>query len=157
VPTYNIRWTKAVSEQWEYSKIEERMNRTQRQNHKYENIGLVFNVQKFSIHDGKGIRTLIFLKGCPLRCGWCSNPEGQSYSPELAYNPEKCIGISECGRCIQVCKEGAIEKNIDGKILVDRKLWAISGFVKGYNALKYIILLVLAPFTLRKSSIRICA
>lgn len=122
MPTYNIRWTKAVSEQWEYSKIEGRMNRTQRQNHKDENIGLVFNVQKFSLHDGRGIRTLIFLKGCPLRCGWCSNPEGQSYSPEFAYNPEKCIGISECGRCIQVCKEGAVKENNDGKILINRKL-----------------------------------
>ena len=49
--------------------------------------GIVFNVQKFSVHDGKGIRTLVFLKGCPLRCRWCSNPESQSLKPEHAFNP----------------------------------------------------------------------
>jgi len=70
--------------------------------------GLIFNIQKFSLHDGSGIRTLIFLKGCPLACEWCANPEGQSYEPELAYRPEKCIGTSECDRCREVCEVGAI-------------------------------------------------
>ena len=49
---------------------------------------MVFNIQKFSLHDGSGIRTLIFLKGCPLSCHWCANPEGQAFGPELAYRPD---------------------------------------------------------------------
>ena len=52
--------------------------------------GIVFNVQKFSVHDGEGIRTLVFLKGCPLHCPWCSNPESQRREPERAYNPTRC-------------------------------------------------------------------
>jgi formate C-acetyltransferase len=74
-----------------------------------ENLGLVFNIQKFSLHDGTGIRTLVFLKGCPLACKWCSNPEGRAYSPELAYNAGKCIGVGECDRCKPVCKRLSIE------------------------------------------------
>lgn len=84
--------------------------------------GLVFNIQKFSLHDGEGIRTLIFLKGCPLTCRWCSNPEGQSFSPELAYNIEKCIGLSECDRCIGACGRNAVSPGEDGRIRIDRKL-----------------------------------
>ena len=64
--------------------------------------GLVFNIQRFSLHDGPGIRTAVFMKGCPLRCKWCHNPEGLRSSPELEYNPAKCIG---CGRC-SVCPKG---------------------------------------------------
>jgi pyruvate formate lyase activating enzyme len=71
-------------------------------------MGLVFNIQKFSLHDGSGIRTLVFLKGCPLACKWCANPEGQSYEPELAYRPEKCIGTAECDQCREICEVGAI-------------------------------------------------
>lgn len=70
--------------------------------------GRVFDIQRFSIHDGPGIRTTIFLKGCPLRCLWCHNPEGISPKPALSYLPEKCIG---CGECFPVCKEGALEKS----------------------------------------------
>jgi pyruvate formate lyase activating enzyme len=84
--------------------------------------GLVFNIQKFSLHDGSGIRTLVFLKGCPLRCRWCANPEGQATHPELAFNSDRCIGTTECGRCIEVCGEGAIEPSGDGKVRVDRAL-----------------------------------
>ena len=83
--------------------------------------GLVFNIQKFSVHDGEGIRTLVFLKGCPLSCEWCSNPEGQSYSQELAYNADKCIGVSECDFCRRVCEAGAIRVRDDGKVEIDRK------------------------------------
>ena len=84
--------------------------------------GLVFNIQKFSLHDGAGIRTLIFLKGCPLKCGWCANPEGQSRRPELAFNLERCIGVDECGLCLRACcGPEAITPSADGKIAIDRK------------------------------------
>lgn len=67
--------------------------------------GLVFNVQKYSVHDGPGIRTTVFLKGCPLRCKWCHNPEGLSSEPELVTFQSRCLG---CGICVQVCPKGAI-------------------------------------------------
>ena len=69
--------------------------------------GCVFNIQRYSVHDGPGIRTIVFLKGCPLRCKWCSNPESQSLALQVAYNSEKCIG-GECLLCQRVCKERAI-------------------------------------------------
>ena len=84
--------------------------------------GFVFNIQKFSLHDGQGIRTLVFLKGCPLRCKWCSNPESQSSTPELAYNANKCIGLEACGWCLQACEKAAIIRYGDDKIEVDRSL-----------------------------------
>jgi len=68
--------------------------------------GVVFNIQRYSIHDGPGIRTTVFMKGCPLRCLWCQNPESQVMQPEIFLNSEKCTG---CGRCVQVCPEEAIE------------------------------------------------
>lgn len=70
--------------------------------------GIVFNIQKFSVHDGVGIRTLVFLKGCPLRCRWCSNPESQNLKPEHAFNPTRCLTAKVCGRCLQACKTGAL-------------------------------------------------
>ena len=81
--------------------------------------GLVFNIQKFSLHDGPGIRTIVFLKGCPLACAWCSNPEGQSTSAELIYSSDHCIGTDECDRCIAVCLEQAIRRDDDGKVRID--------------------------------------
>ena len=83
--------------------------------------GRVFNIQRFSLHDGSGIRTLVFLKGCPLACKWCANPEGQSFGPELAYSPDKCIGTAECNRCMEVCDVGAIGRREDGKVEIDRE------------------------------------
>jgi pyruvate formate lyase activating enzyme len=83
---------------------------------------LIFNIQKFSLHDGSGIRTLVFLKGCPLSCRWCSNPEGQASRPQLAFNPDRCIGTGECTRCIEKCAQDSIDRSEDGKVRVDRRL-----------------------------------
>lgn len=63
--------------------------------------GLVLNIQHFCTHDGPGIRTTVFLKGCSLRCKWCSNPESIHPKPELAYDMKKCIGKKECGFCLK--------------------------------------------------------
>ncbi|MGA2079694.1 MAG: 4Fe-4S binding protein [Holophaga sp.] len=68
-------------------------------------MGIVFNIQKCSIHDGPGIRTLVFLKGCPLKCTWCSNPESQGTTPEIASFHKRCIG---CRACQKNCPERAI-------------------------------------------------
>ena len=68
--------------------------------------GQIFNIQHYSIHDGPGIRTNVFLKGCFLRCIWCQNPESQSLKPELLYFREKCTG---CGKCVAVCPANAIQ------------------------------------------------
>ena len=65
--------------------------------------GRVFNVQRFSLHDGPGIRTTVFLKGCPLRCAWCHNPEGIAADPEVLVTANRCI---ECGACVDVCPVG---------------------------------------------------
>lgn len=66
--------------------------------------GIITEIQRGSIHDGPGFRTVVFLKGCPLRCYWCHNPETISPRPELLFEPEKCIG---CGGCFAVCPAGA--------------------------------------------------
>ena len=67
--------------------------------------GWVYDIQRFSLHDGPGIRTTVFLKGCFLRCAWCHNPESQFSLPEVAEFKDRCIG---CGQCIEVCPEKAI-------------------------------------------------
>ena len=67
--------------------------------------GIVFNIQRFSIHDGPGIRTIVFIKGCPLRCLWCSNPESQDPRPVLMFSQKKCIS---CGLCEKACPLHAI-------------------------------------------------
>ncbi|MBQ7337212.1 MAG: glycyl-radical enzyme activating protein [Clostridia bacterium] len=79
-------------------------------------IGTIFNIQKFSINDGPGIRTTVFLKGCPLHCLWCHNPESHRIEPELFYNENKCVGCRECARA---CPYGC-HTFPDGKHCFDR-------------------------------------
>lgn len=64
----------------------------------------IFEIKRFAVHDGDGIRTTVFFKGCPLKCVWCHNPEGIDFRPQLAYYENKCIG---CGECVGVCPENA--------------------------------------------------
>lgn len=73
-----------------------------------ENRGNVFNIQRFTIHDGPGVRTEFFLKGCPLRCKWCSNPESQNVKTEVGVYRKKCVGLKNCGACGEVCPAGAL-------------------------------------------------
>ena len=70
--------------------------------------GMIFNTQKYSIYDGPGIRTTVFLKGCPLSCSWCHNPESQSFQKELVRFGSRCIG---CGECVRSCKAGALKSS----------------------------------------------
>lgn len=77
---------------------------------------MIFDIQKCSIHDGNGLRTLVFFKGCPLRCKWCANPESQSYRAEIMEAPKNCIG---CGACVKVCPAGAIQ--VDNEMRIDRE------------------------------------
>ncbi len=74
--------------------------------------GIVFDIQHYCIHDGPGVRTNVFLKGCPLQCRWCQNPESQKLKPEIMHNFEKC---TVCGRCGEVCESGAITYAVDEK------------------------------------------
>ena len=79
---------------------------------------LVFNIQKFSTHDGDGVRTTIFFKGCPVHCRWCHNPESQRFTRELVYYHGKC---KNCGSCIAHCPTGANSFSAEGKLILDRE------------------------------------
>lgn len=85
--------------------------------------GTIFEIQRFSIHDGPGIRTTVFMKGCPLRCIWCHNPEALSRQPSLAFDPAKCIG---CGYCFRVCPHGA-HQMVEGRHVLDRGKCQVCG------------------------------
>ena len=79
--------------------------------------GLVFNIQSYSIHDGPGIRTTVFFKGCPLKCQWCHNPESIKPLPEIGYHESRCI---KCHKCIEVCPREALSKSQNG-IVINRE------------------------------------
>lgn len=80
--------------------------------------GNVFNIQGYCIHDGPGIRTNIFLKGCPLKCLWCQNPESQVMKPEVIYYADRCV---TCGKCMAACSKGAIAAN-GQKMVTDKSI-----------------------------------
>ena len=71
--------------------------------------GLIFDIKRYSINDGPGIRTTVFFKGCPLQCRWCHNPEGQSFTPEVMVRSARCL--KDCSECLAVCPEGALSKS----------------------------------------------
>lgn len=85
--------------------------------------GVVFDIRRFSVHDGPGLRTTVFFKGCPLRCLWCHNPESQHRRPELLYWSERCTG---CQSCLSSCQQGAIAWDGDHPV-VDRAKCTLSG------------------------------
>jgi pyruvate formate lyase activating enzyme len=81
--------------------------------------GILFDIRKYSIHDGPGIRTAVFFKGCPLACAWCHNPESQSFRPELLLRPGRCI---DCGACLTSCQPDAIHASPSGVgVVTDRE------------------------------------
>lgn len=86
--------------------------------------GVVFDIQRFSLQDGPGLRTLVFLKGCPLRCAWCSNPESQQLKPQLLYDGDRC---TLCLSCVPVCPSGALTSAGEGALSYDLTLCTLCG------------------------------
>jgi len=88
--------------------------------------GTIFKIKRFSVHDGPGIRTSVFLKGCPLGCVWCHSPEGIGPDISIWYNPNACI---RCGRCVEACPEKALGLNIgsDQYVSIDRSKCNVTG------------------------------
>lgn len=88
--------------------------------------GLVFDLQRYSIHDGPGIRTVVFLKGCPLQCQWCCNPESQRMMPELEFRFSLC---QQCGQCISACPVNAVNPDVTVQPMqkIDRNICTLCG------------------------------
>ena len=86
--------------------------------------GVVFDIQRFSLQDGPGLRTLVFLKGCPLRCAWCSNPESQRPDPQLLYDGDRC---TLCLKCVPTCPSGALTSAGEGSLSYDLTLCTMCG------------------------------
>ncbi|MDF2935774.1 MAG: hypothetical protein K0Q90_1147, partial [Paenibacillaceae bacterium] len=84
--------------------------------------GSIINIQRYSLHDGPGIRTVVFLKGCPLRCSWCSNPESWRREREVYLDPAKCIGTADCKGCMEVCPAQSIISTDGGPASINREL-----------------------------------
>lgn len=84
----------------------------------------IINIQKYSVHDGEGIRTTVFFKGCPLNCRWCHNPESQRYHPELMFDRDKCTG---CGYCMKHCDQHAISIKETGVAITDADKCVLCG------------------------------
>ncbi len=80
--------------------------------------GMIFDIKKYSIHDGPGLRTTVHMKGCPLSCWWCHNPESQSMAPAVLFRSERCIA---CGACVGSCPNGAISV-ADGRLVTDARI-----------------------------------
>ena len=104
--------------------------------------GMIFDIQRFSLHDGPGIRTTVFMKGCPLRCRWCHNPEGLSVKPQLQFLEELCIGCGRCGNrealadaencpagALRICGRNVDEDQVIEEILKDRMFYGDNGGV----------------------------
>lgn len=86
--------------------------------------GTITTIQRMSIHDGPGIRSTLFMKGCNLRCAWCHNPETWSPHPQLQYIAAKCI---YCGSCIGACDRRALRPAADGRVVIDRRICTLCG------------------------------
>ena len=84
--------------------------------------GVIFDLKRFAVHDGGGLRSTLFLKGCPLRCPWCQNPEGLDREPALWHSPQSCL---HCGTCLQVCPAGAL--TLTDRIHVGREACTLCG------------------------------
>ena len=85
-------------------------------------MGLVFDIKHYAVHDGPGIRTTVFLKGCPLDCPWCHNPESKDFKPELMWTPARCIG---CRSCVETCPTKAIQ--LTDKLQIDHEKCNLCG------------------------------